>query len=31
MAIEGMFQGRRNTGSQLDSRTFDSLTDAPTG
>jgi hypothetical protein len=28
MAIEGMFRGRRNTGSQLDSRTFDSLDEA---
>ena len=25
MAIEGMFAGRRNTGAELDSRTFDSL------
>jgi hypothetical protein len=28
MAIEVMFRGRRNTGEQLQSRTFDSLEDA---
>jgi hypothetical protein len=28
MAIEEMFQGRRTTGSQLQSRTFDSVEDA---
>jgi hypothetical protein len=28
MAIEGMFAGRRITGAQLDSRTFDSVADA---